>query len=121
MSTGLDAETLQMVLSAIEDFADKRLPGDLLLELDAKEECPESILREMYSPQFGIHLLFIPEEYGGMAANAQDIYRISEAIARVDLGVASAVLATFLGLDPIIVGGTAEQKRKWMSFQPGIR
>ena len=115
MATGLDTETLQMALAAIQDFADKRLPGDLLLELDAKDECPEGILREMYSPQFGIHLLFIPEEYGGMAASAHDIYRVSEAIARVDLGVASAVLATFLGLDPIIVGGTPEQKKKWMT------
>jgi alkylation response protein AidB-like acyl-CoA dehydrogenase len=115
MPTGLDAETLDMVLSAIDDFAAKRLPAALLRELDHKDECPEEILRDMYGPQFGIHLLFIPEEYGGMGGGAFDVYRVSEAIARVDLGVASAVLATFLGLDPIVVGGTPEQKEKWMS------
>jgi alkylation response protein AidB-like acyl-CoA dehydrogenase len=103
-----------MVLSAIEDFAAKCLPGDMLRELDDKDECPEDILREMYGPQFGIHLLFIPEEYGGLGGGAYDIYRVSEAISRIDLGLGSAVLATFLGLDPIIVGGTPEQKALWM-------
>jgi alkylation response protein AidB-like acyl-CoA dehydrogenase len=115
MPTGLDTETLQMILSAIQDFADKRLPDAILCELDCRDECPEEILREMYGPQFGIHLLFIPEEYGGMGGGPYDVYRVSEAIARVDLGVGSAVLATFLGLDPIVVGGTPEQKHKWMT------
>ena len=112
---GLDTETLQMVLSAIDDFAQKRLPWELMCELDAKDECPEHLLREMYSPQFGIHLLFIPEEYGGMEGSTYDVYRVSEALARVDLGLASAVLATALGLDPILVGGTPEQKTKWLT------
>jgi len=115
MSPGLDTETLNMILSAIQDFATKRAPWALLRELDTRDECPEELLREMYGPGFGIHLLFIPEEYGGMQASAYDIYRVSEAIARIDLGLASAVLATFLGLDPITVGGTSEQKAKWMT------
>ncbi len=115
MSPGLDTDTLNMVVSAIDDFATQRLPADVLRELDCQDHCPESILRDMYSPQFGVHLLFIPEEYGGLGGGAYDVYRVSEAIARVDLGVASAVLATFLGLDPIVVGGTPEQKSKWMA------
>ena len=114
-SAGVDTETLNMILSAIDDFAAKRLPQDLLCELDAKDECPEDLLREMYGPQFGIHLLFIPEECGGMEGGAYDVYRVSEAIAKVDLGLGSAVLATALGLDPIAVGGTPEQKSKWMT------
>jgi len=115
MHAGLDTETLGMILSAIQDFAARRAPWALLRELDARDECPEALLREMYGPQFGIHLLFIPEEYGGMQAGAYDIYRVSEAIARIDLGLASAVLATFLGLDPITVGGTPEQQSTWMT------
>ena len=115
MPTGLDAETLDMILSAIDDFAAKRTPPSLLRELDHRDECPVDILRDMYGPQFGIHLLFIPEAYGGMGGGAYDVYRASEAIARIDLGLGSAVLATFLGLDPIVVGGTPEQKEKWIS------
>ena len=117
---GLDPETRNMILSAIQDFAQKRLSPDLMRELDAAshgttDERTEAILREMYGPQFGIHLFFIDEKYGGMGGGAYDVYRISEAIAKVDLGIASAVLATFLGLDPILVGGTEEQRKKWMT------
>jgi alkylation response protein AidB-like acyl-CoA dehydrogenase len=35
-------------------------------------------------------------------------------MARVDLGVATAFLAIALGVDPIIVGGTPEQKQRWL-------
>jgi len=51
MPTGLDNETLGMVLSAIEDFAKKRLPAALLQDLDHQDACPEDILRDMYGPQ----------------------------------------------------------------------
>jgi alkylation response protein AidB-like acyl-CoA dehydrogenase len=36
-------------------------------------------------------------------------------MAHTDLGVATAVLATFLGSDPITVGATPEQKKVWLS------
>ncbi|MBN1933468.1 MAG: acyl-CoA dehydrogenase family protein, partial [Anaerolineae bacterium] len=111
---GLDPDTLDMILSAVHDFAQKRLPDDLLRQWDRDDQCPEDVLREMYGPQFGLHLLFIDEQYGGMGGGAYDVYRVSEAVAGIDLGLASAVLATFLGLDPILVGGTAEQKAQWM-------
>jgi alkylation response protein AidB-like acyl-CoA dehydrogenase len=62
----------------------------------------------------GIQLLFIPEEYGGFGGGAFDVYCICEEMARIDLGVATAVLATFLGSDPIFVGATPEQKKLWL-------
>lgn len=111
---GLDAETLSMILSAVDEFADKRLSAGQLRRWDHEDVCPEDVLREMYGPQFGLHLLFIDEQYGGLGGGAYDVYRVSEAMASVDLGLASAVLATFLGLDPILVGGTAEQKARWI-------
>jgi alkylation response protein AidB-like acyl-CoA dehydrogenase len=70
----------------------------------------------MCSPdKLGIQLLFIPEEYGGMGGGAFDVYCICEEMAHIDLGVATAVLATFLGSDPITVGATPEQKKLWLS------
>ena len=36
-------------------------------------------------------------------------------MARIDLGVATSVLATFLGSDPIFVGATDEQKKQWIT------
>ncbi len=114
-SKGLDKETLDMILEATRDFTAARLPEKKILELDATEEFPIDIIRDMCGPELGIQLLFIPEEFEGMGGGAFDVYRVCEELARVDLGVATGVLATFLGSDPIIFGGTYEQKKLWMT------
>ena len=109
-------KTLKLSLKSLRDFAKKRLPDETLIELDEKDECPLEIVRHMCSPdKLGIQLLFIPEEYGGMGGGAFDVYCICEEMAHIDLGVATAVLATFLGSDPITVGATPEQKKLWLS------
>jgi alkylation response protein AidB-like acyl-CoA dehydrogenase len=115
MPTGLDQETLNLTLEAIRDFASQRLPEELLLELDEKDEFPADIVRDMCGGELGVQLLFIAEEYGGMGGGAFDVYRVCEQMARIDLGVATGVLATFLASDPIIFGGTAEQKEHWLT------
>jgi alkylation response protein AidB-like acyl-CoA dehydrogenase len=109
-------KTLKLSLKSLRDFAKKRLPDEKLLELDAADECPLDVVRDMCSPdQLGIQLLFIPEEFGGMGGGAFDVYCVCEEMARIDLGVATAVLATFLGSDPITVGATPEQKKTWLT------
>jgi alkylation response protein AidB-like acyl-CoA dehydrogenase len=115
VNRGLDPEALDMALEAIGDFARAELPAHKLLEFDAKDEVPLDLVRAMCSDKLGIQLLFIPEEYNGMGGGTFDVYRVCEAIAAVDLGVATGVLATFLGSDPIVVGGTPEQKKLWLS------
>ncbi|MEE9169227.1 MAG: acyl-CoA dehydrogenase family protein [bacterium] len=115
MSAGLDKETLDMTLEALREFTQRELPEEKLLELDAKEEFPLEIVRDMCGGSLGIQLLFIPEEFDGMGGGAFDVYRICEEMARIDLGVATGVLATFLGSDPIIFGGTDDQKKKWLT------
>jgi alkylation response protein AidB-like acyl-CoA dehydrogenase len=113
-ASSVDNETLELTLSALRDFVRDRLPDEKLLELDAKDECPLDVVRGMCGPELGIQLLFVPEEFGGMGGGAYDVYRVCEAMARIDLGVATAVLATFLGSDPIRVGGTPEQQKRWL-------
>ncbi len=112
---GFDKETLDLTLESLKDFAASRLPEKKILELDAQEEFPVEVVREMCGPGLGIQLLFIPEEFEGMGGGAFDIYRVCEELARVDLGVATGVLATFLGSDPIVFGGTYEQKKLWLT------
>ena len=108
-------KTLKLSLKSLRDFAKKRLPDETLIDLDARDECPLEIVRHMCSPdKLGIQLLFIPEEFGGMGGGAFDVYCVCEEMARIDLGVATAVLATFLGSDPITVGATPEQKKLWL-------
>ncbi len=109
-------KTLKLSLKSLRDFAKKRLPDETLIELDERDECPLEIVRHMCSPdKLGIQLLFIPEEFGGMGGGAFDVYCICEEMAHIDLGIATAVLATFLGSDPITVGATPAQKKLWLS------
>src|SRR6266702_8101941 len=109
-------KTLKLSLKSLRDFAKKRLPDETLIELDERDECPMEIVRHMCSPdKLGIQLLFIPEEFGGMGGGAFDVYCICEEMAHIDLGIATAVLATFLGSDPITVGATPAQKKLWLS------
>ena len=112
----IPSKTLKLSLKALKDFAKKRLPDEVLRELDERDECPLEIVRHMCSPEkLGIQLLFIPEEFGGMGGGAFDVYCVCEEMARIDLGVATAVLATFLGSDPITVGATPQQKKTWLT------
>ena len=112
----LAQKTLKLSLKSLKEFAKKRLPDETLIELDERDECPIEIVRDMCSPdKLGIQLLFIPEEFGGMGGGTFDVYCICEEMARIDLGIATSVLATFLGSDPITVGATPEQKKIWLS------
>jgi alkylation response protein AidB-like acyl-CoA dehydrogenase len=109
-------KTLKLSLKSLKDFGKKKLPDEVLIDLDAKDECPIEIVRHMCNPdKLGIQLLFVPEEYGGMGGGAFDVYCVCEEMAHIDLGVATAVLATFLGSDPITVGATPEQKKIWLT------
>mgnify|MGYP001180989677 FL=1 len=112
---GLDQETRDMILDTLKKYAERKLTPDYLLKLDHEDRFPQDVLQELYDPmQLGLHLIFIPEEYDGLGGGAYDIYRVSELMASIDLGVATGVLATFLGSDPIRVGGTEAQKSLWM-------
>jgi len=50
-----------------------------------------------------------------MGRSALDVSRLCEHLAGIDLGIATAVLATALGSDPISVGGLPEQRKRWLS------
>src|SRR3974390_613668 len=109
-------KTLKLSLKSLREFAKSKLKDEKLRELDERDECPLDIVRAMCSPDgLAIQLLFVPEEYGGMGGGAFDVYCICEEMAHIDLGIATSVLATFLGSDPITVGATPDQKKLWLS------
>ena len=114
-TSGLDVETLSLVLQSLKDFANKHLTDERLRQLDARDECPVETVRAMGGTDLGIQLLFIPEQYGGMGGGAYDVYRVCEAMSHIDVGISTGVLATFLGSDPIVFGGTDAQKEEWLS------
>lgn len=109
----LNTEERNLLIDTLRSYCDQKLPLKRRLELDAHHEYPGEVIDGLFK-EVGLHLLFLPPECGGMGGGAFDIYRTSETMARIDLGVATAVLATFLGTDPIVVGATEEQKAHWM-------
>lgn len=111
---GLDLGTLNLMLGSLRDFLDGALPLKRQLELDHEDVCPEDTVRAMCGDELGVQLVFIPEAYGGMGGGAFDSYRVCERLARIDIGLATSVFATFLGSDPVLVGGTPEQKADWL-------
>ena len=111
---GLDLGTLNLMLEALGDFVAEELPESRMLELDHEDTCPEETVRAMCSDALGVQLVFIPEEYGGMGGSAFDSYRVCERMARFDIGLGTSVFATFLGSDPILMGGTEEQRKEWL-------
>ncbi len=111
---GLDEETRQMVVDTIRQLSKRLLTKKAVLAWDRDEIFPENAIREMLSPEIGLQLLFIPEEYGGMGGGAKDCCEVVREMCKICLGVGTAFFAIQLGSDPIIVGGTKAQKEKWL-------
>jgi len=104
-----------MVVQTLRQVVSRELSEARMLELDEKDEFPTDLIKKLLSPDVGLHLIFLPEDVGGLGGGARDICKVSEEMAMADLGVATAFLAICLGTDPILVGGTPEQKQKWLS------
>jgi alkylation response protein AidB-like acyl-CoA dehydrogenase len=111
---GLDPESRQMVLDTVAQLKKRLLTPDKISEFDREEIFPEDTIREMLGPEIGLQLLMIPEEYGGLGGGARDSCAITRDMAKICLGITTAFFAIQLGADPIIVGGTEEQKQKWL-------
>lgn len=114
-TAGLDKETLDILLTTLSKLKGRLITPERCRELDKSEDFPAEIVREMLGPEIGLHLVFIPEEYGGLGGGARDIYRVSLELSKIDQAIATAFLAIALGTDPIRVAGTPEQKEKWFS------
>ncbi|MBN3040218.1 MAG: acyl-CoA dehydrogenase family protein [Candidatus Omnitrophica bacterium] len=81
-------------------------------ELDEKGEFPYEIMKILSKSD--LFSLCIPEEFGGMGSGLMDLCIATEEISRVDGGVATAYAASFLGMFPILMNGTKEQKEKYL-------
>ncbi len=110
----LDAEDVDLIVKTLKEFTDREAPLDRRLKWDESDTCPTNVVRAMLSPEVGLHLVFLPAEHGGMGGGAYDIYRLSCEFAKIDLGLATSMLAVALGTDPIRVGCTEVQKAKWI-------
>jgi len=113
--TRLDPEMLSMVLDTISKLEKEKITIDKKLDMDHEGDFPMELIKFMMGPEVALHLIFIPAEYGGLGAGSSDIAIVSERMAKMDLGIATSFLAICLGMDPIRVGATPEQKEKYIT------
>ena len=64
--------------------------------------------------QSDLFAILIPEEYDGISGKVVDLVVVTEELCAVDAGIALAFGATGLGMYPIMIGGTEEQKQKYL-------
>jgi butyryl-CoA dehydrogenase len=79
---------------------------------DELQQYPEEVRQALI--EAGLLGVWIPKEYGGHGAGIVALCLVIEEISRACGGVGVAYAVNALGSFPIIVGGTEEQKQKWL-------
>jgi alkylation response protein AidB-like acyl-CoA dehydrogenase len=64
--------------------------------------------------QSDLFAILIPEEYDGISGKVMDLAIVTEELCAVDAGIALAFGATGLGMYPILIAGSEEQKQKYL-------
>ncbi|MDD0854782.1 acyl-CoA dehydrogenase family protein [Halobacteriovorax sp. GB3] len=82
-------------------------------EYDEKAEMPLPILKKAW--ELGLVNTCIPAEYGGAGFSAMDSMIITESLAYGCLGMNTAIMANDLALLPIVIGGSDEQKKRFLT------
>ncbi|MDH4200128.1 MAG: acyl-CoA dehydrogenase family protein [Spirochaetia bacterium] len=82
-------------------------------ELDAKEEFPDKVLAKF--KEAGLFSAMYAEEFGGLGLDGYIDTPLAEVISEYCLGVYTAFFASKLGSMPIEIGGTKEQKEKYVT------
>jgi alkylation response protein AidB-like acyl-CoA dehydrogenase len=81
-------------------------------ELDRTGEYPWSVIAALRD--YGLMGIWIPREYGGQNAGVLDICVVVEELSRACGGIGVAYAVNALGSFPIVLGGTEEQKRRFL-------
>lgn len=104
----LYTEEQKEYIKMVRDMVEKEVKP-YVAECDRKGECPI----ELFQPaiDMGLHMVEIPEEYGGMGLDYETTAMIFEEMAKVDAGYADTLVTTFVALRNVILAGTPEQAR----------
>ncbi|KDA53275.1 MAG: acyl-CoA dehydrogenase family protein [Acidobacteriota bacterium] len=81
-------------------------------ELDRTGEYPWSVIQAL--KDYDLMGIWIPKEYGGHGAGVLDMCVVVEELSRACGGIGVAYAVNALGSFPIVLGGTEEQKQKYL-------
>ncbi len=80
---------------------------------DETGEFPRDIFKKAFDT--GLMNIEIPEAYGGLGGSCLDNCLVQEEVSFGCSGINTSMAANSLGATPILVAGTDEQKKKWLS------
>ncbi|MCG8591404.1 MAG: acyl-CoA dehydrogenase family protein [Proteobacteria bacterium] len=115
MDYGLSDEQLALQETA-RRFAESEI-APVAAKYDESGEFPRDIIKKAY--ELGLTPTVIPEEYGGVDLSILDSCLIVEELAWGCAGMATSIMANDLGLMPILVAGTHDQKKEWLGLVAG--
>lgn len=111
MDFGLTPDQLE-----IKDLAMKFARNEMMPKaqhFDELAQMPMDILKKAW--ELGLVNTCIPTEYGGNGFGAIDSMIITEALAYGCMGMNTAIMANDLALLPIVIGGSDEQKKRFLT------
>jgi acyl-CoA dehydrogenase len=80
---------------------------------DESGEFPRDLLKRAW--ETGLMNIEVPEAYGGLGGSCIDHCLVQEEVGFGCLGINTTMAANNLGAMPIIIAGTDEQKKQWLS------
>ncbi|MGM0688881.1 MAG: acyl-CoA dehydrogenase family protein [Bacillota bacterium] len=94
------------------EYAEKEL-APVAADFDEKEEMPVDLVRRMVAE--GFSSVNIPEEYGGAGMDEITVCLVTEELGRGCAGITTGVGANSLAMLPILLAGSEEQKKKYLT------
>lgn len=95
-----------------KEFAQKEMKPQAA-KYDRSGEFPEEVMKKAF--EVGFMTCTIPREYGGGGLGDLDTVIISEELAAACAGMYTTIMANALAFTPIILFGTEEQKKKFLT------
>ncbi|MBU5668868.1 acyl-CoA dehydrogenase family protein [Peptoniphilus sp. MSJ-1] len=104
----LISEEAKDLLLDVKNFCEKEVV-EVCKEADRTGEWPEELYEK--AKEQGYFALEVPEELGGPGLSRVDIAALFEEMAKADAGFATTISASGLGMKPVLIAGTEEQKQ----------
>ena len=111
MQFGLTDEQLVLQETARRFAVEEVAP--VAAQYDQSGEFPRALIQKAW--ELGLSSTAIPPEYGGVGLPSVDTCILTEEVAWGCSGIGTSIMCNDLGLMPIIIAGSDEQKRKWLT------
>ncbi|ACY15867.1 acyl-CoA dehydrogenase family protein [Haliangium ochraceum] len=106
------SEEQQALIQTARDFTKKEITP-VAAKYDESGEFPRDVLKRAWDT--GLLNIEVPEEYGGLGGSCLDHSLVLEEVSYGCLGFNTSLAANMLGAMPVIIAGTDEQKKKYLT------